>query len=1555
MKIKTSTLGFKKNKRLSIILGLVLVFFIVASIPATLIYADSLDSMVPSDNNKEALYNRYGVSHYAFQTVSGDHHFWQVSAVAKDSIVTTFDQMLSMCFLISVQLTRFFNFLAREAFTFSFMDSLIDSVSNIIRNITGVNGAVITSGGLFDGLGGIALMITVAYILWLMVRTRFLDGLQQSLSFFIALVVCIAFFSQSGAFLKTANQMVSSVGATMYKGLAKATGLNSNAEDGVTVISEQVWNELVIRPYTMLQFDNTEISTKDPALLDKVLTTKPFSDERNIALTEAAEKYPGVGAARSAEQMIIILVYFIFSLFILGFFCFWAVTTIFMRLKMLIHAAVMSVTLLASLLPGREAGIAVIRSQFIKLIGYAVTTTMTMFFLDLSLVMGHVTYDVVAVKGGKGWFTGLLLESVMIFVIFKYRDEISSVFSKATGVIPQMPKAKSTIVDAFQRNVTRTLYNTAASKVSGIFNSKEREGVPSSFNPSSLSKASTDLNDATSSSMMLRYQREKQAAESIASESGEDVQYTPYVQRVNENLRNGTKNPFRGMDKEWKEEKGRLKEVKDDGGDMKQAVLTQGVQEGMNDQEVAATVYGNENAIRQAASHMVNRPKEAVNQMARVKSLNKDHKLQTSVNDFCMIQLFERYKVEYKRAIDTSQVTGDPVEHSDFVKNMDSRFKVAGLSTTQKVNETMMHRNSRISIAPVFDEMPEFNEYKMNLLQANEALRKIAPPAVGIYIPEPDVHFAAPVSTDFLLSQMPKLPDGNITSQMDDRKVAIGQKIDPVISKNAKIVAFPETNLSKTPHQKNTIDHQTKATQLYKSAPISSEAFTSSIPQMPGSDIASQMNERRGQLHKNIKDSLDSNVTPINVKQDKVIIPAPSFIAGPVSQASILSKLPKLPDTSVRSDLAKKQEGRRTLVDQSLSGGFDQKEQTKPLTLKRRQVTQEMELKRLFTGRYQADPNHSEDRYSVIPTRLRAKYRVNVSSSMEGDVEKTPTALANMSTSTHQNQLHKVQIKRKFGTQVEAGRMNIRPTDLVAKLQQAKAAILPLQAITSVASQSVQQTLLNKVSINRRSGTQVDMQQVNIKNPELKAKMERGAAALAPFRSTSKTSQQSVQQDTLHKVNLNRTSGTKIEVGRVNVKRSDLNARMQQARATILPLQSTTDVAQQSVQQRTLNKVDINHSSGTQVEVGRVNVQRSNLKTRMQQARATILPLQSTTDVAQQSVQQRSLNKVNIKRYKGTQVNVATENVRHSGAGLEPARNSSLPLQSTNSISQQSVQQRSLNRVNIKRYKGTQVNVATENARHSGAGLEPVKNSSIPLQSTNSISQQSVQQRSLNKVNIKRSKNVQVDMKQVNIKNPDLKASLEQAKATILPLHSTSNVSEQSLRQRMVHKVKVDQSNGIKVEIKKQEQNTNAKVPESVSLPKMTSSTQTVEQKILQNVKVNRTVTPKLDIKSVNVKNHALKTKMEEAKTALNRSGPVEDLKIQINTEQVQKVAMEVKQKISSDISSGLEDELRHLKTMQRARKTAPVTKAAESLSQSVQQKARIARQTPQQQPGKLS
>ncbi|AGA60006.1 hypothetical protein Theco_4002 (plasmid) [Thermobacillus composti KWC4] len=777
------------SKRKLFVFGMV--FVLVGVLLPTVVYAaSSIDEMIPSDKNDQAIYNKYGASHYAFETLLPNRSWWQVGAKAEDTIVRTYDHMLSMLFLGNVQVTRFFNFVAREAFEFKIMDQLIDAAEDILKSLTGVNNGDLGS-GFWGSLFGILVSITVLYILFQMLKTQFLDGFQTALSFIMALVVCLGFFAYSGTIIKFMNSFVSEVGATMYSGLAKATKLDPDSSKGVTIISEQVWEELVIRPYSMLQFDDPNVRQNDPQLFNEVLASQPFSDAREAALEKAQKKYPSVARERPDEQMIIILFNWIFSITILGLFCFWALATIYFRIKLLVHAIAMGVTLLASLLPGRDAGFSVLRGQFIKLIGLSIMTAGVMFFLDLSLVLGHLVFEVVYPK--SGWFMAMFIEAIVVFVVFRYRHEIGKVFSKAAGYIP-MPKQPTALATGLKFAAGRALYNYASNKVSSVFNRKEPEGVPARFNPAALSKADQNLNDATTSSLMLRYQREKSAAEQLAAETGEPVQYSPFVQRVNENLKNGTKNPFRGLDKEWKEEKTRLKGIKDDGGDVRQAILSQGVHEGMNDQEVAATMYSNENAIRQAASFMVNRPKQAIDQMNRAKTLNRNRKLQTAVDDFCMIQLFDRYKVEYKQAIDTAAATGEPVKHSDFVKRMDERFKHAGLNTTGKVNETMLKRSGRLSVAPHFSDMKEFNDHKIRLLKANEAFMKASSPREGI--PEtPKVNTSAPFSNAFILKNMPALPTSNVL----ERSIPISLTAKPAVVANfdMKNVKLPEQLKSK--------------------------------------------------------------------------------------------------------------------------------------------------------------------------------------------------------------------------------------------------------------------------------------------------------------------------------------------------------------------------------------------------------------------------------------------------------------------------------------------------------------------------------------------------------------------------------------------------------------------------------------------------------------------------------------------------------------------------------------------------------------------------------------
>ncbi|WP_205419148.1 hypothetical protein, partial [Klebsiella pneumoniae] len=49
-------------------------------------------------------------------------------------------------FLVLVQITRLFTFLSHQAFTFSFMDQLIDAAEDIIQSVAGVNNGLLGNG-----------------------------------------------------------------------------------------------------------------------------------------------------------------------------------------------------------------------------------------------------------------------------------------------------------------------------------------------------------------------------------------------------------------------------------------------------------------------------------------------------------------------------------------------------------------------------------------------------------------------------------------------------------------------------------------------------------------------------------------------------------------------------------------------------------------------------------------------------------------------------------------------------------------------------------------------------------------------------------------------------------------------------------------------------------------------------------------------------------------------------------------------------------------------------------------------------------------------------------------------------------------------------------------------------------------------------------------------------------------------------------------------------------------------------------------------------------------
>ncbi|MBE3650817.1 CD3337/EF1877 family mobilome membrane protein [Paenibacillus polymyxa] len=730
---------FGHLKRLSRLLVLIFFTFLtltsssVAHADSSAAQGDVIDNLIPNDGSS-ANYNQ-PASRYQVETVNPDRGALEIEEKAQDSMNAFLDFVVSGCLMITIYTTKFFIFIAQEAFEFRYFNLIVDVVVELVQNLTGIRFGS-WGDGLWGDFIGVFIQITIVYILFLMIKGRFLDGMSSIASFLIALAIILAFFTNLGPFLKGVNSFGEDLNNSFYitfssnstnPGTGVGNNSSNNGKGGVSGFSRELWTEVVDRPYQMMQFDSMNV---DPTTLKKVLNTEPDSEDRTKALKDAEVDYPHVAKSRTLSKFGIVIMNGILSLIILICFSYFAFFSILGRLKALYQSAMMSFTLFAALLPGRGGGVPALQPQFIKLIGSLFSAVMGLLFLDISLVLGHGVFTVVH-KITSSWFVSLVIETITILAGFYFRKDIAGFLVRkvnpGSGGGIQVPQRKpSVLAYSFKRKLSDGIYDRTVGKaVSTIFGGNKganKVGMPRKFNPLSLNNANKSLDDATAASMSLRYHNEKTAAEDVAASSGEPVQYTPFVSKVNENLENGMKNPFRGLDKEWKTEKDRLASIKSGKGNMKDAILTRGIHPGMNDQQVASVMYANESAIRQTGDFFKDRPKEASQQIKIAKKLQGNEKLKASMDDFAMMQLYKRYKQDQRDSVQQARKTGERVQQTPFVQDMNLRFKTAGLHNASQIKTAMSNPLKRASIISHFSGMPEFSKQQTKLLDANESL-----------------------------------------------------------------------------------------------------------------------------------------------------------------------------------------------------------------------------------------------------------------------------------------------------------------------------------------------------------------------------------------------------------------------------------------------------------------------------------------------------------------------------------------------------------------------------------------------------------------------------------------------------------------------------------------------------------------------------------------------------------------------------------------------------------------------------------------------------------------
>lgn len=696
-----------------------LLSFVFLPAPAS---ASAIGNIVPSDGSGSN-YNDYPLDHYNIETHTPERGMFEIVDKAQDATNNFWDTAFSIGFLIHAFVAKIFIFLAQEALEFSYFNILIDLVANIVKDVTGIS-----KGNWGTGLWGsflpVFIELMIVYLMYLLLRSRLLDVVSQVTSFIMVLVLIMAFFSFLGPTLKYINNAVGDI--NRFAVSTVTTGSTSGSpESSVRQLSSEVWNQVVIRPYTLLQFDTVQV---DPSTLSSVLSAAPGSDERSAALEAAAQKYPGVQQARIPAKALMLLLNGFLSGFIIVFYIYLAVMTIGTRILAIVRSAITSITLFAAMLPGKGVGITVIQQQIGGVLVAAVSTVLYMFFLSFTLVLGQGLYTAVF-NQTSSWLIAIILQVLLLGVILwqakRKKGHFKNPYSKNNNSNSEKAKKPSIISRTFQRRAGNDLYDKTLGRPSLLGHSNLRSNrVPRGFNSLGILNNGKNVNDAVATSMMLRYQREKEAAEKHSSETGAPLMYSPFVEQVHNNLQNGVKNPFKGLDKAWNMESERLAAVKRSGGNLKDAVLTQGVQPHMNDEQVAETMYRNEYSINQARTFMDERPKEAMQQIKSAKKLVKSDQMEQSVDRFAFDQMYTRYNKERMDSVNAAKASGEPIKYTPFVENMNERFKQAGLQSAAEIKAAMNDKSKRADLMVHFTGMEEFQNTKGKLYAANEKYRK---------------------------------------------------------------------------------------------------------------------------------------------------------------------------------------------------------------------------------------------------------------------------------------------------------------------------------------------------------------------------------------------------------------------------------------------------------------------------------------------------------------------------------------------------------------------------------------------------------------------------------------------------------------------------------------------------------------------------------------------------------------------------------------------------------------------------------------------------------------
>lgn len=473
----------RKLKKIAIVAVLIVavIFFMFLSLLTVTQAAGLVDDTVSEDN----LYSLYPLDHYQldFFVDSGwDWLPWNWDDGIGKQVMYGLYTITNFIWIINLYLSNATGYLVQQAYSLDFISETATAIGQNMQTLAGITAGGFGAEGFYVGFLLLFVLVLGIYVTYTgLMKRETTKAIRAIINFLVVFIVSAAFIAFAPSYITKINDFSADVSEAALDLGSKILmpSSNSQGQDSVDMIRNNLFSIQIEQPWLLLQFDNSDKSAIGEERVDTLVSISPDTnngEDREAAVQAEIEDYDNknLTITKTTTRLGMVFFLFLFNIGISIFVFLLSGMMIFSQLLFIIFATFLPISFLLSMIPSFEnmAKQAILKLFNVIMLRAGITLVITIAFSISSMLYSLTsTYPFFLIAFLQiVTFAGIYMKLGDIMGMFRLQSSDSQQVGRSVMRRPKQMAYRSG--RRLQRSIGRTLTGVTAGATVGKMMSK---------------------------------------------------------------------------------------------------------------------------------------------------------------------------------------------------------------------------------------------------------------------------------------------------------------------------------------------------------------------------------------------------------------------------------------------------------------------------------------------------------------------------------------------------------------------------------------------------------------------------------------------------------------------------------------------------------------------------------------------------------------------------------------------------------------------------------------------------------------------------------------------------------------------------------------------------------------------------------------------------------------------------------------------------------------------------------------------------------------------------